>query len=69
MLIFIVEVENITVLNKEEIIGFESQKETERRLDRNYSVSKGIWLRMFEKNSGANAINGPEALDAALCYG
>lgn len=51
------------------IISFKSAKEMERWLSRNHSKSNGIWLRMFNKNSGIDAIKGPEALDVALCYG
>lgn len=54
---------------KEEIMTFMSSGEFERWLSKNHYKSRGIWLRMYKKNSGVDAIKGAQALDIALCYG
>jgi uncharacterized protein YdeI (YjbR/CyaY-like superfamily) len=51
------------------IQAFESQKDWQRWLAKNYSKSNGIWLRFFKKDSGVKSIRYDEALDEALCYG
>ncbi len=48
---------------------FGSGKAFEKWLSKNHSKSKGIWVRMYKKHSGVNAIKGPEMLDVLLCYG
>lgn len=50
-------------------IHFNSSEEFRKWLDKNHSVSSGIWLRFFKKNSGVESVTHNEALDAALCYG
>ena len=34
-----------------------------------HDTSKGVWLRLFKKQSGITSITYSDALDAALCYG
>ena len=51
------------------VIPFASQALWEQWLDQNHTVSKGIWLQMFKKNSGIASVNYAQALDVALCYG
>jgi uncharacterized protein YdeI (YjbR/CyaY-like superfamily) len=53
----------------DEIIEFKTAKAWEKWLAKNHSISNGIWMRMFKKNSGVVSLKGPEALDVALCYG
>ena len=38
-------------------------------LDKRHGTSKGAWLRLAKKGSGAESITFTEALDVALCYG
>lgn len=51
------------------VLSFKSSKEFERWLNKNYSKSNGIWLRIFKKNSETKSVSYAEALDEALCYG
>jgi uncharacterized protein YdeI (YjbR/CyaY-like superfamily) len=56
--------------NKElPILSFETSKQWERWLAKNYNSLGGIWLRITKKNSGQQSVTYAEALDAALCYG
>ncbi len=52
-----------------QIISFNSSKKWEDWLAKNHSVSDGIWLQIFKKDSGKKTISNDEALDSALCYG
>jgi uncharacterized protein YdeI (YjbR/CyaY-like superfamily) len=38
-------------------------------LAKNYAKSKGVWLRIYKKDSGKKTVSYAEALDEALCYG
>ncbi|MCL5031604.1 MAG: YdeI/OmpD-associated family protein [Bacteroidetes bacterium] len=51
------------------VLLFKSEKEWERWLDKNYSKSSGIWMKIAKKETGIKSIYYPEALDTALCYG
>ena len=53
----------------DQVVEFNSAKKWEAWLAKNHSTSKGIWLRLFKKNSGFVPVKGSEALDVALCYG
>ena len=53
----------------EETRTFKSAKEFESWLGKNHSSSNGIWLRIYKKNAGANALKSTEVLDPLLCYG
>lgn len=50
-------------------IVFNTQKDWHEWLAANHSTSKGVWLRMYKKQSGKQSINYDEALDEALCFG
>jgi len=51
------------------IIPFCSQKDWEKWLEINHSISDGIWLQIYKKGSGTPSVVYAEALDEALCYG
>jgi len=52
-----------------ETLSFDTPREWERWLSRNFRREEGIWLRFFKKVSGVPSVTYDEALDAALCYG
>jgi len=51
------------------ILSFESQKDWEEWLSRNYDLQVGIWVRFFKKGSGIKTLVYDQALDGALCFG
>src|SRR6266852_188506 len=53
----------------DEIVEFESASQWTKWLAKNYSKSKGIWIRFFKKASDVSSVNTSDALDLALCYG
>jgi len=53
----------------DEIVEFQSASQWDKWLAKNYSRSKGIWIRFFKKASDVSSINNSDALDVALCYG
>jgi len=53
----------------DEIVEFQSASQWDKWLAKNFSESKGIWLRFFKKASDVSSINTSDALDVALCYG
>jgi uncharacterized protein YdeI (YjbR/CyaY-like superfamily) len=59
----------MTANNDLEIIAFPSAKEWERWLAKTHASSRGVWLRLFKKESGVASVTHAEALAAALCYG
>lgn len=52
-----------------QIISFDSQNSFESWMAENYSLTVGIWVRFYKKNSFVISLNYKEALDVALCYG
>lgn len=38
-------------------------------LERNYSISEGVWLVYYKKPSGKPTIHYPDSVEEALCYG
>lgn len=38
-------------------------------MDKNYSSTDGVWLRIYKKNSKVASVSYEEAVDDALCYG
>lgn len=50
-------------------IEFETSEAFEMWLEKNHTISTGIWMKIFKKDSGQKTINYAEALDVALCYG
>jgi uncharacterized protein YdeI (YjbR/CyaY-like superfamily) len=53
----------------DEVADFPSITLWDKWLAKNYSKSKGIWIRFFKKTSGVSSISTSDALDVALCYG
>jgi uncharacterized protein YdeI (YjbR/CyaY-like superfamily) len=53
----------------DEIVEFQSASQWDKWLAKNYSRSKGIWIRFFKKASDVSSIDTSDALDVALCYG
>jgi len=51
------------------MLSFASAARWEAWLAKNHARSKGLWLRIFKKNSGIKTISYAEALDGALCHG
>jgi uncharacterized protein YdeI (YjbR/CyaY-like superfamily) len=51
------------------IMLFDSPKDFQKWLAKNQRQPKGIWLRIFKKDSGTISITYAEALDEALCHG
>jgi len=52
-----------------QLLSFATQQEFEEWLEKNYTLTSGIWIRFFKKDSGTPTISYQEALDVALCYG
>ncbi len=53
----------------EEVRTFKSAKGWESWLSKNHTSSNGIWLRIYKKGFGMNALKSTEVLDPLLCYG
>ena len=51
------------------LIPFAAAGDWECWLEKNHSVSNGIWIQMYKKDTGIASVYYPEALDVALCYG
>jgi uncharacterized protein YdeI (YjbR/CyaY-like superfamily) len=51
------------------VIAFQSAKEWRSWLSKNSQISKGIWLKIFKKDSKEKTITYAEALEESLCYG
>ena len=51
------------------IMSFETAKQWENWLAKNYDIKDGVWLRIQKKDSKEKSVAYNEALDAALCYG
>ncbi|MFZ0452262.1 MAG: YdeI/OmpD-associated family protein [Ignavibacteriaceae bacterium] len=51
------------------VIAFKSPEDCNKWLSENHSASKGIWIRLFKKDSGVKSLTRDEILDEALCYG
>ena len=49
--------------------SFASASAWEKWLAANHAQSDGIWLRIFNKESGEKTVTYADALDEALCYG
>jgi uncharacterized protein YdeI (YjbR/CyaY-like superfamily) len=48
---------------------FKTGKEWHEWLEKNHSISKGIWLRYYKKPSGKPRIPYVDAVEEALCFG
>ena len=51
------------------MLAFATSEAWKEWLAKNHSLSSGIWLHFFKKDSGVTSISYDEALDEALCYG
>jgi len=51
------------------VISFGWLEEWETWLEKNHAGCRGIWLRIYKKDSGVKSVTYPQALDGALCYG
>lgn len=51
------------------ILSFKSPEDWEKWLGKNHASSKGVWLKIFKKDSGKPTVTYAEALDGALSYG
>ena len=51
------------------ILSFKSPDLWEKWLAKNHASSKGVWLKIFKKDSGKPTVTYAQALDGALCYG
>jgi len=59
----------MTKLNTIPVKEFKTAGLFETWLQKNHDNSKGLWLKIFKKDSGKKTISYAEAIDAALCYG
>jgi uncharacterized protein YdeI (YjbR/CyaY-like superfamily) len=53
----------------DETLEFESESQWEKWLEKNHDKSKGVWIRLFKKDSGIQTVAVSRAVDVALCYG
>jgi uncharacterized protein YdeI (YjbR/CyaY-like superfamily) len=53
----------------DEILEFKSMDQWEKWLARNHTRSKGVWIRIYKKDTAIRTVTVSEALDGALCYG
>ncbi len=51
------------------VMQFERQKDWATWLDKNHTVSSGVWLKLAKKASGYTSVSYDKAVEAALCYG
>ena len=51
------------------IASFVSQEAFRSWINDHYTEPKGIWMRIYKKDSGVTSITYQEALEVALCYG
>jgi uncharacterized protein YdeI (YjbR/CyaY-like superfamily) len=63
------EEERLNMVRDLKIISFKSAHEWEKWLAKNHAASKGVWLKIFKKDSLNRSVSYAEALEEALCYG
>ncbi|RJR14866.1 bacteriocin-protection protein, YdeI/OmpD-associated family [Candidatus Microgenomates bacterium] len=51
------------------LLTFQTQDEWREWLLKNHATQKGVWLKLFKKNSQVKGISYDQALDEALCFG
>lgn len=51
------------------VITFENRKGFEKWLQKNYTLTCGVWIQFARKGSEIPSISPEEALEVALCYG
>lgn len=52
-----------------QILSFRKAQEFDIWLEQNNTMTSGLWIRFYKKDSGIATIRYQEALDVALCYG
>jgi uncharacterized protein YdeI (YjbR/CyaY-like superfamily) len=52
-----------------QILEFKTPEKFESWLSKNYTLTEGIWMRIYKKDSRVESVNYKNALDVALCYG
>lgn len=55
--------------NDVSVAAFDSAEKWEKWLSGNHHTAKGVWLRLYKKNSGVTSVSYHEAVEYALCYG
>ena len=50
-------------------LSFANQAEWASWLERNASVTPGVWLRLSKKTASEHTVSYAEALESALCHG
>jgi len=60
---------NLTKSTEIKTLAFKSALKWREWLEKNYTLTQGIWLRIYKKDSGKATVFYPEALDEALCFG
>ena len=51
------------------ILEFETSELLRAWLEKNHATSKGIWLRIYKKQSGVRSVAFEQVLDEGLCFG
>jgi uncharacterized protein YdeI (YjbR/CyaY-like superfamily) len=51
------------------IFEFETSELLHAWLENNHATSKGIWLRIYKKQSGVRSVAFEQVLDEGLCFG
>lgn len=51
------------------VLAFKNGAELREWLTQNHSISKGIWIRVFNKRSKVESVTFEELLDEGLCFG
>jgi uncharacterized protein YdeI (YjbR/CyaY-like superfamily) len=51
------------------ILEFETADELRAWLEDHHDSSKGMWLRIYKKNSGIRSVTFEQVLDEGLCFG
>lgn len=51
------------------VLSFETAQDWEAWLKEHHTETKGVWLKIAKKGTGAPSVSYAEALDSALCYG
>ncbi len=60
---------NLSKTAEIQIISFKSQARFRKWLEKNFTLTEGIWMQIYKKDSGIATITYAEALDEALCFG
>lgn len=57
------------IINDFEVVTFSSGTSLREWLDINAQTSKGIWVRIYKKNSKMPSVTFEDVLDEGLCFG